>query len=168
MTSETWSIVPLGPHHDRDPFDSGSAELDAFLKKYARQNEERGISRTFVAVRGGDLRIQGYYTIRMGAVEARSFPPAEVRRLPRYPIPVMHLARLAVDRTCRGRGLGSILLASALKKARLAAEIAGLYAVEVVAKSDEARGFYQKFGFAAFPDDPLHLYLPIATVKGLG
>lgn len=167
MTSEPWSIVPLGPRHDHAPFDSGAADLDAFLKKFARQNDERGISRTYVAVLGDDPRIRGYYTIRMGAVESRDFPAAEVRRLPRYPVPVMHLARLAVDRSCRGRGLGSILLASVLKKSRLAAEIAGLYAVEVIAKSDEARGFYRKFGFTAFPDDPLHLYLPIATVKGL-
>ncbi len=162
-----WAIESLASRHDRESFDCGEALLNEFLKKYARQNEDRGISRTFVAVKSGDPRILGYYTLRVGAVEAAGFPKEEVKRLPRYPVPVVHLARLAVDRTAQGQGVGQALLASALKKAVAASELAGAFAVEVLAKSEEAARFYGKHGFKAFQDDAKHLYLPIATIARL-
>ena len=164
---EGWGIEPLGPRHDRESFECGEPALDEFLKKYARQNENRGISRTYVFVRGPDPRILGYYVLRTGDVDMEDLPPEETHRLPRYPVPIAHLARLAVDRTVQGQGIGEILLASALKKALAAADIMGIYAVEVMAKSAEAKRFYERHLFRAFPDNPLRLYLPIATVRGL-
>jgi GNAT superfamily N-acetyltransferase len=165
--AEAWGIEPLASRHDRGAFDCGEAPLNDFLKKYARQNEERGISRTYVAVQGGKPRVLGYYTPRAGAVEASGFPMEEAKRLPRYPVPVIHLARLAVDRTVQGQGVGQALLASALKKAVAASELAGAFAVEVFAKTDKAVRFYAKHGFKAFQDDTKHLYLPVATIARL-
>jgi GNAT superfamily N-acetyltransferase len=164
---EAWTIEPLAARHDRAAFDCGEAPLNEFLKKYARQNEERGISRTYVAVKGDAPHIFGYYTLRAGAVEASEFPKEEAKRLPRYPVPVIHLARLAVDRTAQGQGIGQALLASALKKALAASALAGAYAVEVFAKTQRAARFYEKHGFQAFQDDAQHLYLPIATIARL-
>jgi len=167
VSGEAWGIEPLAARHDRGSFDCGESALNDFLKKYARQNEERGISRTYVAVQGGKPRVFGYTTLRAGAVEASGFPKEEARRLPRYPVPVIHLARLAVDRTVQGQGVGQALLASALKKAVAASEFVGAFAVEVLAKTDQAVRFYEKHGFKAFQDDAKHLYLPIATVARL-
>lgn len=160
-----WAIEPLGGRHVREHFDCGEPELDLFIRKHARQNEDRGISRTYVVVRGSDPRVLGYYTLRMGAVESEDLPAEEVRRLPRYPIPVIHLARLGVDRSVQGQGVGQALVASALRKAVLASEIVGAFAVEVSAKNEEAQRFYEKYGFKAFLDNALHLYLPIATIQ---
>jgi len=162
-----WSITPLAERHLREPFHCGVAELDEFLKRYARQNDERGISRTYVATRGGDLRVLGYYTLRAGAVAAEDLPPAEVRRLPRYPVPVVHLARLAVDRTVAGEGLGALLLVSSLARAQRISQEIGAYAVEVMAKTEGAALFYEKFGFRRLADDRLHLYLSMKTVAKL-
>jgi GNAT superfamily N-acetyltransferase len=166
-SGEAWAIEPLAARHDRGSFDCGEAPLNDFLKKYARQNEDRGVSRTYVVVQGGKPRVFGYYTLRAGAVEASGFPKEEAKRLPRYPVPVIHLARLAVDRTIQGQGVGQALLASALKKAVATSELAGAFAVEVMAKTDKAVSFYQKHGFKAFEDDAKHLYLPIATIARL-
>lgn len=160
-----WAIEALARRHVRDVFDCGEPVLSEFLRRYARQNEDRGLTRTYVAVRGGDPHVLGYYTLRMGAVEADAFPAQEARRLPRYPVPVVHIARLAVDTSVKGQGIGQALLASALKKACLAADSIGAFAVEVVAKTPEAKRFYEKFGFRRLEDDALHLYLPIATAR---
>jgi predicted N-acetyltransferase YhbS len=92
--------------------------------------------------------------------------PQEARRS-RYPVPVILLAKLAVDRTVQGQGAGEILLASALRKAVQAADLLGFYAVEVEAKSPAAEAFYRKHGFRALRDDPLQLVLPIATLRPL-
>lgn len=166
-SGEAWAIEPLASRHDRESFDCGEAPLNDYLKRSARQNEDRGISRTYVAVRSGGPRVLGYYTLRVGAVEAAGFPKEEAKRLPRYPIPVVHLARLAVDKSAQGQGVGQALLASALKKAVVASTLVGAYAVEVLAKTEKAARFYEKHGFKAFQDDAKHLYLPIATIVRL-
>jgi len=162
-----WRIEPLAERHVRDLFRGGEPALDEFLRKYARQNERRGIGRTSVAVRPGDPRVLGYYTVRAGAVGVRDLPEDEARRLPRYPVPVVHLARLAVDETATGQGLGERLLVDALTRAhRVSAEL-GAYAVEVVAKSEAAKRFYEKYGFRTLTDDRLHLYLSMKTIARL-
>lgn len=162
---ETWAIEPLLERHSRDAFSCGDPSLDEFLEKYARQNQDRDISRTYVAVRAADPRVLGYYTLTGRTLEAKRFPAEEVRRFPRYPVPVVHLARLAVDLTVQGQGVGQALLASALRKAVLASQILGMFAVEAHALTPKARGFYVKHQFKALPDDPFHLYLPIATIR---
>lgn len=162
-----WAIEPIRKDHAREAFDCGIEELNAFIRRYARQNEEHGLSRTFVAVRPGSLRVFGYHTLRSGQVEIRDLSPEEVRRFPRYPVPVVHLARLAVDREARGRGLGELLLLDALFKAHEAASVIAAYAVEVEALNEPARLFYLRYGFRELLDDRLHLYLPMKTISRL-
>jgi len=160
-----WVIVPLAKSHLRDAFDSGEPALDGFLRRSARQDQDRDFSRTFVAVRPGDRRVLGFFTLSAGRVAAESVPEEDRKRLPRYPVPVVHLGRLAVDRSARGQGLGEALLVRALETAlRVSGEI-GAHAVEVRAKGEAARALCVKYGFRALVDDPLHLYLSMKAIR---
>jgi GNAT superfamily N-acetyltransferase len=160
-----FEIRRLERHHEREGFESGEPELDTFLIRYARQNDEKGISRTYVATRPGSPIVSGYYSIRSGAVAFDVLPEADRRRLPRYPIPVMHIARLAVDQREQGRGLGETLLMHALEKAiRVSAEL-GTHAVEALAKNDAARAFYGRYGFRSLLDDERHLYISLKSIR---
>jgi GNAT superfamily N-acetyltransferase len=156
-------IEPLSSKHDRSSFDCGEPSLNTYLRQYARQNDEKGLGRTYVAVEPGQTRVEGYYTISTGAVTFEQVP----EKLPRYPIPVVHLGRLAVDLSAQGKGLGELLLIDALKRATLAAEQLGIYAVEVRALNDSAQRFYLKYGFTPLLDDELHLYLSMKTIRKL-
>ncbi len=156
-------IEPLTAIHNREAFDCGEESLNIFLKRFARQNIEKGLGRTFVAVKSGEPRIYGYYTISSGALSFDKIP----ENLPRYPIPVVHLGRLAVDEIAKGQKLGKALLADALKRAAEVSDQIGIYAVEVYALTENAREFYLKFGFAELSDDKLHLYLTIKKIRKL-
>lgn len=162
-----WSVERIRRDHVREHFDCGNPDLDGFLKKYARQNDARDLGRTFVAVRKGELVVRGYYTLRSGSVETAILPEEQRKRLPRYPVPVAHLGRLAVDATVGGQGLGELLLVDALRRAHAASREAAAYAVEVVAVDAGARRFYEHYGFRAFAGDPLHLDLAMKTVEKL-
>jgi GNAT superfamily N-acetyltransferase len=117
-----------------------------------------------VAVERGETVVKGYYTITSGAVSFKVVP----ENLLRHPVPVVLLARLAVDRTTRGEGLGAMLLLHALKRAQDVSEQLGMHAVAVDALNDSARAFYLKYGFTELLDDPLHLFLPIKKIRQLG
>jgi GNAT superfamily N-acetyltransferase len=158
-------ISRLRDDHVREGFDCGVPALDEFLRQYARQNDRKGLSRTFVATRPGEADVLGYLTIRVGQVGCEELPEEETRRLPRYPVPVLHVARLAVDRRARGTGLGERLLMFALQKALDAAEELGIWGVEVIAKDEAARRFYERYGFKPLLDDPQHLYISLKTVR---
>ena len=160
-----WVIEPLSRQHQREDFDCGVVALNEFLKKFARQNQDKGVGRTFVAVRRGQSAVCGYYTIAAGAVAFGNFPEAVANRLPRYPVPVVHVGRLAVNREARGHGLGETLLMNAMAKAVEIADALGIFAVEVVAKDEGARRFYEKYGFQRLLDDESHLYLSIRTIR---
>jgi ribosomal protein S18 acetylase RimI-like enzyme len=157
-------VEPLSRRHDRGSFDCGNEDLNVFLKQFAGQNEERGLSRTFVITEAGAAQVTGYYNISSGAVGFQEMPE---RRLPRYPIPVVHLGRLAVGSRCQGQGLGEFLLIDVLRRAQAASEQIGVYAVEVRAIDAAARAFYLKYGFTELKDDALHLYLPMAVIRRL-
>ena len=154
--------VLLTKDHDRNSFDCGVPSLNEYLKKYALQNQKKHAARTYVATRGN--RIVGYYSLAYGAVSLEEAPQRVASGLPRHPIPVILLARLAVDSTEQGRGLGAALLKDALLRTILAAEIAGLRAMLVHAKNDSARHFYEKFGFEPSPIDPYHLLLRLSDI----
>lgn len=156
-------IEPLTAHHNREAFDCGEESLNDFLKRFARQNNEKGLGRSFVAVRSGEPTIYGYYTIASGAVSFEMLP----EKLPRYPIPVVHLGRLAVDEAVQGQRLGKALLADALSRAVSIADQLGIYAVEVFALNEAAREFYLEFGFTELLDDSRHLYLTIQKIRKL-
>lgn len=150
--------------HDRTAFTSGNEALDQFLRSLVNQYEKRRLGRTYVAVRPPDPRVWGFYTLAPGSVTFENLPPAAERKLPRHPVPVVLLARLAVDRDAQGRGLGRRLLTDALARALDLSRSLGMHAVEVDAVDADASAFYRKFGFVPLVDRPLHLYLPMATV----
>ena len=157
-------IAPLDPGHGREDFDCGVPALNEFLKRYAGQNERAGLSRTYVATEEGATAVLGFVTICAGRIECGALPDADRRRVPRYPVPVVQLARLAVDRGARGAGLGAQLLVFALDKAIDVGEELGVWGVEVVAKDGGARSFYARYGFESLVDDALHLYIPLRVV----
>lgn len=148
--------------HDRDSFDCGVPALNDYLKKYALQNQKKHAPRTYVATRGN--RIVGYYSLAYGSVSLEEAPQSVKSGLPRHPIPVILLARLAVDSTEQGHGLGAALLKDALLRTIQAAEIAGLRAMLVHAKDDAAKRFYEKFGFEPSPIDAYHLFLRLSDI----
>jgi GNAT superfamily N-acetyltransferase len=159
-----WRVQRLDRSHHRDDFQSGHTSLDGFLHSLVMQYDKRHIGRTYVAVQAEDKRVWGYYTLAAGGVSFQNLPAAHGKKLPRHPIPVALLARLAVDRTVHGRGVGRLLLMDALHRCLVLSAEIGIFAVEVQAIDDTAKTFYEKYGFVPLLDNPLHLYLPIATV----
>ncbi len=156
-----YRVEPLSKDHDRETFDCGEESLNVFLKRFARQNAEKGLGRTFVAVKSDDPKIYGYYTLSSNSFGFELVP----ENLPRYPVPVVHLGRLAVDMSVRGERLGEALLFHAFEQAVKIAELLGIYAVEVYALNEKARQFYLKFGLTELKDDRSHLYLTIRQIK---
>jgi GNAT superfamily N-acetyltransferase len=136
--------------------------VNDYLKRYALQNQKKHAARTYVATRGN--RIVGYYSLAYGSVSLEEAPQTLKSGLPRHPIPVILLARLAVDSTEQGHGLGAALLKDALLRTIQAAGIAGLRAMLVHAKDDAAKSFYEKFGFEPLPIDAYHLFLRVSDI----
>ncbi len=159
-----WLIERLSAAHDRSTFSSGEPSLDDFLRQYASQYDRKNMGRTFVAVAPDSARVLGYYTLSSGSVAFANLPAPVSRKLPRHPIPVAHLGRLAVDLGMRGRKLGAFLLLDALQRCLFLGDQIGIFAVEVNALSEAARQFYMKYGFTPLADDASHLYLRLETV----
>ena len=160
-----WTIEPLTAAHDLAAFDCGEPSLNLFLQRHALGNDRAGLGRTFVATESGQARIAGYFTLSTGSVTFDTIPDHARKRLPRYPIPTVHIGRLAVALKYQRRGLGETLLVESLRKAGTASESVGVYAVDVFALHDRARSFYLKYGFVEMLDEPRHLLLPIATAR---
>jgi GNAT superfamily N-acetyltransferase len=160
-----WRIERLDRSHVRGEFCCGKAPLDDFLRSLVSQYEKRNLGRTYVAMKEGDKRVYGYYTLASGAVLFANLPVETARKLPRHPVPVALLARLAVDQAAQGRGLGIELLMDALRRCQELSGSLGIHAVEVLAIDEEARSFYQKYGFVSLLDDARHLYLPMKTIE---
>ncbi|MFL5343141.1 MAG: GNAT family N-acetyltransferase [Gemmataceae bacterium] len=160
-----WVIEQLDRTHDRAAFGCGQPSLDTFIHSLAGQYAKRRVGHTYVAIRPGHKRVAGYYTLTAGAVTFEAIPAKAREKLPRHPVPVILLGRLAVDQTIQGQGLGALLLRSALDRCLDVSGQLGVYAVEVHAIDDRAQAFYEKYGFVTLLDHPLHLYLPIATIE---
>ncbi|MDX9910532.1 MAG: GNAT family N-acetyltransferase [Phycisphaerales bacterium] len=164
----TWSIEELASDHNRAGFSCGHESLDDFLRKFASQNLRAGITRTFVALRPGERTVRGYYSLAAGSVHFDHLTEEQRKRLPKYPVPVALLGRLAVDRGAQGQGLGPLLLMDAFQRIARAEREVAIYAVSVHAIDDAAKRFYLKYGFTELADDPRHLFIPMATVRKLG
>lgn len=162
-----WRIERLDRTHIRERFDCGRPPLDQFLRSLVGQYERRNLGRTFVAVRGTDRQVFGYYTIASGAVGFETLPPESARKLPRHPVPVALIVRLAVDRGAQGQRLGEALLLDALARVVALSGELGIHAVVVDAIDQAAKAFYQKYQFMPLLDSELHLYLPVATIAAL-
>lgn len=153
---------PLASDNDLDSFFCGVAPLDDWLKRRAWRNEVEGASRTFVCCAGD--RIAGYYSLAAGSVLREAATGAVGRNMPE-PVPVVLIARLAVDRQWQGQGLGISLLHDAVLRVVAAADIIGVRAILVHAMSEEAKAFYERYGFRVSPLDPLTLMITIEEAR---
>jgi GNAT superfamily N-acetyltransferase len=155
-------LGPLAEGLDRSVFDCGVAALNIYLRNYALQNQKRGIVRNYVTTHVESRIIVAYYSLVYAALDQKMLPPKLAKGLGRYDIPVMLLARLAVDHREQGQGLGKALLKDAILRTMQAAQIAGLKLLLVHAKDQTAANFYSKHGFIPVINDPLKLFLPIS------
>lgn len=160
-----WIIRKIERHHAVEHFDCGNAALNRFLSRFALGNQTAGSAQTYVAL--ADEQVVGYYSLAVSAVAPTDAPARITKGLARHPVPVMLLARLAVDLSMKGKGLGAALLHDALARTLQAADIAGIRAVIVHAKDDAARRFYEHFDFDPSPTDPYHLYLLTKDLRKL-
>jgi GNAT superfamily N-acetyltransferase len=157
------SPVPLDAGHDVSGFDCGVPALNRYLQKFALQNQRSQSARTYVTLRGP--RVVGYYSLAAAPVRREEAPARVAKGLAAHPVPVILLARLAVDSTEKGKGLGAGLLKDALLRVVAAADIIGCRAVMVHAKDEAAKAFYQRYGFQPSPSDPFRLFLLLKDVK---
>jgi len=155
--------TPLLKAHKLEQFDCGSEALNDYLRRFALQNHQSGLARTYVAARG--KRVVGFYSLAFGSIDHQSGTLRVAKGLPRHPIPIMLLARLAVDEKEQGNGIGKALLKDAIFRTLQASEIAGLRAMLVHAKDKPAQAFYKKFGFDPSPTNELHLMLLIKDMR---
>ncbi|MBD2167151.1 GNAT family N-acetyltransferase [Calothrix membranacea FACHB-236] len=164
-SEKRWNFVPINKKHQRENFDCGYPVLNDYLKKYARQNHEKGIAKTFVAIsQSQSLKIEGFYTVSASVIEFASLPESEQKGMPTYPIPAILIGKLAVDNSVKGQGLGGELLVDALLRAVKASQEIGIFAVRVDAIDMKAKEFYLKYEFIPFQDKPLSLFLPMKTI----
>jgi ribosomal protein S18 acetylase RimI-like enzyme len=137
--------------------------LNDWLRQVARQHQDKGLSKTFVATwEDAPARICGYYALTLAELDSRYLPDAWRKKLPRR-IPGVRLGRLAVDLSCQKKGLGELLLVDALTRAQRIYSEAGGIGLFVDALDEQAAGYYRRFGFQSAPDNPLLLFLPASV-----
>ncbi len=158
-------IAKLSKSHVTAVFNCGAAPLNVYLQRFALANQGAGGAQTYVAALGEN--VVGYYSLSTASVEYAEAPERAKKGLARHPVPVILLARLAVDHTWQGRGLGAALLVDALRRILAAADIVGIRAVLVHAKDDAAKRFYEHFDFEPSPVDPMHLFLLVKEIARL-
>ena len=157
-------LLPLTGHHDRQGFNCGRPELNDWLRQVARQHQDKGLSRTFVATREElPSKICGYYALTLAELDISHLPEAWRKKLPRR-IPGVRLGRLAVDKAYQGKGLGELMLVDVLIRAQRIYTDAGGIGMFVDAIDEVTAGYYRRFGFEAAPDNPLLMFFP-AHVK---
>lgn len=164
MNEESISLpVPLSSEHELAGFDCGKAPLNEFLLKYALQNQVGGGARTYVLTRG--KRVIGYYSLAPASVAPENAPSRVIKGQGRYPVPVILMARFALDLKEQGKGYGKTLFRDALRRALAGAEAIGGRAFLVHAKDEEARSFYIRFGMEPSPTNPLHLFFLFKDIR---
>lgn len=155
---------PLADHHDVAAFISGEPPLDDWLKRRARSNQASGASRTFVLCQG--TRVVAYYALASGAIAVDTAPGRFRRNMP-SPIPVVVLARLAVDKDWQGKGIGRALFRDAARRVAHAADSIGIRGIVVHAISENAKSFYLALGFDPSPLEPMMLMVTLADIRAV-
>jgi GNAT superfamily N-acetyltransferase len=148
-----------------DVFDCGQAALNQFLQRYAFVNQKANSAQTYVCCQ--DDVVVGFYSLAVGSVDPETAPSRVMMGLARHPVPVMILARIAVDKEHQRKGLGQALLKDALLRTAQAADIAGIRCLLVHAKDDAAQRWYASWEFEPSPTDPYHLFLMLKDLKSL-
>ncbi len=153
----------LDSNHGVDNFRCGNPNLDQWLQRHARQAEGSGSAKTFVVCDGD--RLAGYFSLTVGQIDTIEAPERVRRGMGRYPIPLIILARMAVDQDYQGRGVGRSLLQDAIRRAAAVAEHAGIRALLTRAIDADAEAFYRRFGFEATPGNERQLILMLKDAK---
>jgi GNAT superfamily N-acetyltransferase len=159
-------IEKLAKSHPVRAFDCGVPALNTFLHRYALQNQKKDGVQTWVAL-WDQQEVVGYYSLVVGEVGYEGSPEHLRKGLARHPVPVMILARLAVDRNFQGKRIGQGLLLDALRRTVQAADLAGIRALLVHAKDETAARFYAHFGFQPFPEEHLTLYWLLKDIRAM-
>jgi GNAT superfamily N-acetyltransferase len=160
-----WHEEPISKRHNRDAFDCGEEELNEFLRRYARKSHELGGTKTFLAVKDDNqATVLGFYTLCPASVEYARTPEILKCGLARYDVPAFRLARLAVDRSVQGQGLGGQLLLAAGRRCLLVSAEVGGVALLIDAKNEMVARWYAGYGAIPLLDAPLSLVLPLATI----
>jgi GNAT superfamily N-acetyltransferase len=158
-------IEKLAASHKVETFDCGSSALNSYLQRYALLNQNNNAAQTYVTGKG--KTVMGFYTLTVGSVSHEHATERVQKGLAKHPVPVMILARLAVEHRARGQGFGKALLKDALLRTVEASEIAGIRALLVHAKDDDAKSWYQQFDFEVSRTDTYHLFLLMKDLKAL-
>ena len=150
--------------HDRQAFTSGVSELDEYLHRFALQQSKKGLAVVRVLVDTDAPRaILGYYSLSAGQIDIANMDEHTQRKLPRYPVPCFRLGRLAVHSMHHGKGLGKLLIGCAVDRCLETKKHIAAYALLVDAKNENAKSFYEHYGFIACRDAPMTLYLPLGA-----
>ena len=160
-----YRVERLSREHKLDRFDCGNLALNTWLQRFAMVSQAAQTAVTYLGF--DDETILGFYSLAAASVEFDRATDRLRKGVARHPIPIMLLARLAVDARAQGRGVGSALLKDAILRTLQAAEIAAVRALAVHAKDEQARAFYLHFGFESSPTDPLHLFRLIKDLRAM-
>jgi len=161
--SEERRVEKLRREHVLDAFDCSQPDLNAWLVKYALQNQSASSAQTYVGL--VNESVVGYYSLAVGQVEYSDASERLRKGLARHPIPIMLLARLAVHKEWQGKGVGRALLRDAILRTLQASEIAGIRALVVHDKDDAVKRYYEQFDFVSSPTDPLHLFVLLKDLR---
>lgn len=155
----------LDENHNRINFDCGEEALTLYLTHFARQDMRRGLARTFIIKQEDDDKVLGYYSLCSGAIDASEIQDSILKKLPKYPIPVARLARLAVDKKQQAKGYGELLIIDAFYRTSFAGKNMGIHGIVVDAKHEKAKQFYQQYGFQSISLNPLLLFASLKELK---
>ena len=158
-------VRKLAASDDLDSFDCGQSALNQFLQRFALVNQKSNSAQTYVSCCSD--AVVGFYSLTVGSIEPAKASPRVIKGIAQHPVPVMILARLAVDLQHQGAGLGKALLKDALLRTGQAAEIAGIRALLVHAKDESARQWYLNWEFEPSASDPFHLFLLLKDIKAM-
>lgn len=165
MSASYEQVRKLSVADSVEAFDCGQPSLNQFLQRYALVNQKANSAQTYVCCLNGE--VVGFYSLAVGSVDPEDAPARVMKGLARHPVPVMILARLAVDKDHQGKGLGKALLKDALLRTAQAADIAGIRCLLVHAKDEAARQWYESWEFEPSPTDPYHLFLMLKDLRAL-
>jgi predicted GNAT family N-acyltransferase len=160
-----YRVEPIGPDHDRQGFSCGNPALDTYIRNQAAQDAKRKLAAVFVVTNDGKT-VAGFYTLSAHAMQVDQLPSELGKKLPRLPVPVTLLGRIAISQLLQGQGLGEFTLMHALERAWLGSKQVASWAVIVDAK-EGSRNFYLKYSFLPLPDSPQRLFLAMKTIDGL-
>ncbi len=158
-------IEPLGSQHDRESFDCGQPDLEDYLRRMARQHADKGVSRTFVLVDDAEpAMVLGFMTLALCEIIPSALPPKFAKKYA-HRVYGVKLARLAISRSRQRQGLGALMMLHAMDRARSVADNSGIVGFFVDAKDTQAQAYYLRYGFIPLVNDPLRLFLPLATLN---